>query len=384
MSDLGDGGLLGGTGPGGGATLAGAAPVGAGGGRRLLGSLLAPLRRGRRVRTFREGNLVATGLVAGAVLLAATLLALNFSRLPVLSGTTTYRALFANAGGLTAGDIVTVAGVRVGSVTGLSLRGDQVEVRFTVANSVRIGSQSSAGMKVLTPIGQEYLEITPAGPGTLHGPIPEARTTIPLTLVGDLSTLSNETARLNLAQLERSLDVTSTTLRGVPKASVSSALTGLARLSTIIASRQQDLSTLVTSAASISGVLARHSADLVNLVGQGDLVLRVLEQRRAAITALLATTSSLGRQLTSLFDGSAGQLTSLLANLDTVSRTLADDRGDLATAIPLLQAFSRYAANATGSGPFADFTLPTLLIPDNVIAQCAKERLTDPLRGCRV
>ena len=52
--------------------------------------------------------------------------------------------------------------------------------------------------------------------------------------------------------------------------------------------------------------------------------------------------------------------------------------------IPGLAAFTRYSANVTGSGPFADFVAPTLVVPDNLIAQCSKLGALDPQRGCRV
>jgi phospholipid/cholesterol/gamma-HCH transport system substrate-binding protein len=344
----------------------------------------APRRSERGSIKFRERNLKTIAIVTALVLVAAVLVSLNLSRIPFLSRTRTYHAMFANAGGLATGDIVTVAGVRVGTVTALTLDHAQVEVTFTISDGVHLGSQTSANMKVLTPIGQEFLELAPAGPGHLSGAIPQSRTTIPETLVSDLSTLSTETGKINIPQLEKSLDATSGTIKGIPATTVASALGGLARLSSIIASRQQDLSALVTSASSLAGVLATNDAQIVNLVGQGDLVLKVLEQRRADITALLVTTSSLGQELSSLLTNNRSQLITLLTNLRTVSAILAHDSGDLGAAIPLLEAFSRYSANATGSGPFADFTLPTLLIPDNVIAQCAKLTLSDKLRGCRV
>lgn len=339
-----------------------------------------------RMRKFRERNLTVIGIVSAFVLVVAVVGALNFSKLPFINNTKTYKAEFANAAGLTDGSLVTVAGVRVGTIKSIGLHGPEVQVSFTISGNVHLGTTTSAAAKVLTPIGQEYLELAPAGPGTLSTStaIPLSRTTIPNTLISALSTLSTETGKINITQLEKSLNTTSATLKGIPKSTVTSALTGLARFSSIIASRQQDLSALVTSASNLSGVLADHSAQLVNLVSQGDLVLKVLEQRRADITQLLSTTSTLSSELSSLLTTNKSQLVVLLDNLKTVSATLAKDSGDIGKAIPLLEAFSRYSANATGSGPFADFTLPTLLIPDNVIAECSKMKLTDPVKGCRV
>jgi hypothetical protein len=52
----------------------------------------------------------------------------------------------------------------------------------------------------------------------------------------------------------------------------------------------------------------------------------------------------------------------------------------------VLAAFSRYAANTTGSGPFPDVSVPTLLIPDNLIDQCSRSGAfpsINPQVGCR-
>ena len=50
-----------------------------------------------------------------------------------------------------------------------------------------------------------------------------------------------------------------------------------------------------------------------------------------------------------------------------MSAVLAKDSNDFGQAIPVLAAFSRYSANATGSGAFVDVSVPTLLIPDNLL-----------------
>lgn len=136
----------------------------------------------------------------------------------------------------------------------------------------------------------------------------------------------------------------------------------------------------------LSGVLSQRSHQLFDLVGQSDLVLSVLEQRRAAIQQLLVSTSTLSQQITSILSVNRPQLTSLLQDLQAVSAVLAKDSNDFGAAIPVLAAFSRYAANASGSGAFVDVAVPTLLIPDNLIVQCSApgaEPSPNPQVGCR-
>ncbi|MGA2208822.1 MAG: MCE family protein [Acidimicrobiales bacterium] len=337
------------------------------------------------MKHFRERNPLVVGLSALCVLVLAVVGALNFSKLPLFGGGTTYQADFVDASGLATGDIVTVAGVRVGEITGISLDGDKVLVSFTVAQGVHLGDTSSVAAKVLTPLGQEYLEVTPAGPGTQSsaGAIPLSRTSIPNTLIGDLSQATSEGEHYDIGALVKSLEVSSQDLQGTPASLTTEALAGLARFSGVLAAHEQELSTIVTQGAALTTVLAKRSQELVTLVGQSNLVLQVLDQRRQAIHQLLVTTAALSTQLTEIFKGDNGPLTELLSKLTTVSAVLSNDSTKLSDAVPILAAFDRYAANVTGSGPFADVVIPTMLIPDNIIQQCGTSHIANPGQGCQ-
>jgi len=329
-------------------------------------------------------NLYVIAGVSAVVLVIAALLALNFSKLPLISSQRTYQADLASAVGLSNGNVVTIAGVRVGAVTGLSLHGNAARVTFTVSGGPRLGRDTRLDIKVLNPVGVEYLELTPAGPGNLSGPIPVSRTTIPGTLVGDLNQLTTNVQQTNLDQLVKSLEVLTQTFAANSPAETKAAIDGVSRLSAVFAARQSEVADLVDQADQLTTELNSHNAQLVNLLGQADLVLQVLNQRKAAIDTLLTTATGLTSQLNHLIVGDRSVLDPMLSNLQAVSAFLAKDSSNLGEAIPLLAAFTRYSANVTGSGPFADFVAPTLVVPDNLIAQCAKLGALDPQRGCRV
>jgi phospholipid/cholesterol/gamma-HCH transport system substrate-binding protein len=340
------------------------------------------------MRKFREMNLYGVAAVAAVVFVVAAYLALNFSHLPLISHQRTYRADFASAIGLQKGDVVTIAGVRVGAISGMSLRdtprGTVAEVSFTVNGGPPIGQGTTVDAKVLNPVGVEYIQLTPKGPGRQRGPIPTSRTTIPGTLVEDLNQLTTQTQQTNIPQLVKALSVVSDTLAANSPAQTKAAIDGVSKLSAVLAGRQDELTQLVNQADQLTQVLNSRTSQLVDLLGQADLVLQVLNQRKAAIDNLLKTTSQLTGQIDHLIVGDRSVLDPMLANLQAVSAFLARDSHNLSAAIPLLAAFSRYSANVTGSGPFADFVAPTLVVPDNLVAQCAKIANLDPQRGCRV
>jgi phospholipid/cholesterol/gamma-HCH transport system substrate-binding protein len=336
------------------------------------------------MRKFRERNLIVVAAISAAVMLIGAFLALNFAKLPLISSQKSYAADFQSAVGLQRGDVVTIAGVRVGAVSGMSLHGTVARVSFTVNGGPRLGSETRVDAKILNPVGVEYLELTPNGAGALKGPIPVSRTTIPGTLVQDLDVLTTQTQQTNIPQLVQALKVITQTLGTNAPAQSKAAIDGVARLSAVLAARQSELANLVTQANALTGVLNQHNSQLVDLLGQSNLILEVLAQRKAAIDNLLATTTQLANQVNHLIVGDRSVIDPMLSNLQAVSRFLAQDSRDVSSAIPLLAAFSRYSANVAGSGPFADFVAPTLVIPDNLIAQCSALGQVDPLRGCRV
>lgn len=323
------------------------------------------------MKRFRERNRAVTGVVGLAVILALTTAALKFSSLPLIHSEATYSARFPNAAGLVGGDIVTIDGVKIGTITAMSLQGDSVLVSFDVGTGVHLGSTTSAAAKVLSPIGTEYLELTPSGSGTLSATIPESRTSVPYNLVTDLSGLGNTIQGYNLPVLEKALQVGQQTLGATSTPELTSAFKGLARISAVVGSEQNAVAAIVTQGANLSAILSKRSLQLYDLFGQANLVLVVLEQRATAIRQLLDATSSLSRQITTILAVNRSQLTGLLDSLQGVSAILAKDATAIGNAIPIVAAFSRYAANSTGSGPFADVGVPTLLIPDNLAVECS-------------
>ena len=337
------------------------------------------------MKRFRERNRALTGLVGIVVIICLVVGALNFASLPLIHDNTTYQADFATAGGLAAGDVVTVDGVKVGSVTGLALEGDKVRVTFTVAGT-SLGATSSAAAKVLSPVGTEFMEVNPSGDGSLQGPIPVSRTSVPYNLVTALSGLGSEIQHYNIPQLEHALNVGSQDFSGTDVSQTTSAFQGLADISKVIGSEGTSLATIVSQGAKLSGVLSQRSQQLFDLFGQSDLVLSVLQQRRSDIDQLLASTATLSQQITSILSVNKPALTTMLEDLQSVSAVLAKDSNDFGQAIPLLAAFSRYAANSTGSGAFVDVSVPTLLIPDNLAVQCSASGAypsSNPQVGCR-
>ena len=116
---------------------------------------------------FRERNPVPIGAISIAVILALLVIAFKAQDMPLIGGGDTYRAAFAESGGLKPNDEVRIAGVRVGKVTGVELKGNQVIATFKVDTPSKFGRETAAAIKVKTLLGAMFIALEPAGSGQL-------------------------------------------------------------------------------------------------------------------------------------------------------------------------------------------------------------------------
>ncbi|MDQ1711389.1 MAG: phospholipid/cholesterol/gamma-HCH transport system substrate-binding protein [Frankiaceae bacterium] len=324
------------------------------------------------MKPFRERNpipIAVGGLLAIALLLLGSF-NLDKIPLPIFGRTTAYQAAFTNAAGIARENEVRVAGVRVGSVTGVSLDvpGKQVLVKFQVDQGIDLGEETKAAIKLKTLLGTKYLELTPAGTGRLAkgDTIPLARTTVPFQIYDAFNQLSATIDQVDTKKLALALDTLADTFRD-SKGNARSALTGLSALSRTISSRDAQLAELLAGTKKVTAALAARDSELTKLIGDADLVMQVVLARRQAISALLNDTSRLATQLTSLVRANRAQLDPLLDNLHSVVGVLKSNLGNLDKAVASLGPFARYTANATGNGTWLDVYSENLVVSDQLL-----------------
>jgi phospholipid/cholesterol/gamma-HCH transport system substrate-binding protein len=310
---------------------------------------------------FRERNPVTIGAISIVVLLALIAVAFEAGNLPLVGGGNTYHAEFKELGGLKANDEVRIAGVRVGKVTGIELKGNKVDVSFKVKTPSKFGTETQANIKVKTLLGAMYLSLLPQGPGQLpkDSTIPVSRTTSPYDVVEAFSGLADRAEKINVTRLGQSLDTLATLTRDTP-AAFQGTLRGLSRLSATVASRNEQIGELLQNLHSVSGVLAARDDDLVSLMKNSDVLLRALVARRAAVHTLLVSTSRFSRELTLLVEQTRGDLKPALQNLQGVVNVLLKNQSNLDESLRLMAPFYRVFANTLGSGPWFDTWIANL------------------------
>lgn len=306
------------------------------------------------MKSFNERNPVTIAVVGSIVSVLVVIGAFYWNHLPFVNTTTGYSAEFPEAAGLRAGDDVRVAGVKVGTVTGIALSGTHVQVTFNVSDTW-IGNDSRADIKIETLLGQKYLAVEPLGTRALDPstPIPLHRTSSPYDVTTALEGLGSDLGQINSTQLAKSFTALADAFRNTP-ASVRASLKGLSALSKTIASRDDELALLVQNTRRITDVLANDNPQIDKLLTDGNVLLSELRSRSAAITTLLDGTKSLSAQLIGLVNDNNTTLAPALTQLNRVATILQTNQQNLDNALRLIGPYYSLLNDAVGNGRWLD------------------------------
>jgi phospholipid/cholesterol/gamma-HCH transport system substrate-binding protein len=288
--------------------------------------------------------------VVGAGTLA--LASLHLEQLPFVATDIAYRAEFADAGGLLAGDDVEVAGVKVGRVQSIALDGDHVRVQFSLPPRIRLGDASTARIQTTTLLGRRDLTVQPQGGGRLdpNATIPIARTTSPYSLNDALGDVSTTVSELDTRQLDQALDTLSQSLSNTP-APLRSAMAGVSALSQSLNKRDEALRSLLTQAQSVTGVLGRRSGQINALLVDGEALLAELDARRTAIATLVVNIGAVSQQLTELVQQNRTQLAPTLNQLNSVLALLQRNKTALDQSLDGLVGYATTLGEQVGGTP---------------------------------
>ncbi|MCW2495099.1 MCE family protein [Jatrophihabitans sp.] len=306
------------------------------------------------MKSFNERNPVIIAVVGLVALVGVGLLTFYSNSLPLLTSSTTYTADFHDASGLQSGDDVRVAGVKVGSVDSISLSGGHVRVVFDVSGTW-IGDRTTAGIKIKTLLGQEYLGLSPQGTAAQNPDrsIPTSRTSTPIDVAQALSGLATTTGDIDTTQLAKSFETLSEAFANTPNG-VRTTLQGLSALSETIASRDSELRQLAGHAKDVTAVLVGNNANVTSLVNDGKLLLAELQSRSAAITRLLSGTRTFAASLAGIVTDNQKTIGPALAQLKKVTDILNANQGNVDKALQLIGPYFSMINDAAGNGHWLD------------------------------
>jgi phospholipid/cholesterol/gamma-HCH transport system substrate-binding protein len=274
-------------------------------------------------------------------------------------------AIVEHSAGLRVGEEVQVAGVGSGEVRGIHLDGHQVRVDFTIDRDVELGRSTRASIKVATLLGSHFLEVAPAGPGSLKDDtIPLAHTTVPFNLQDVIEGSTGTLDELDGVTMSESFRVLADALRDTPD-DARAAIDGVARLSAVAAKRTDQMGALLRSSRQVTTDLATNSEEIIDLLRQSNLVLKELTKRRDVIHAMLVDARRLAREVSGVLADNEEQLEPLMRDFSAALANLRKQEKKISDSIDGLGTMAYYFANASGNGPWIDLHVPVGL-PDNI------------------
>jgi phospholipid/cholesterol/gamma-HCH transport system substrate-binding protein len=311
---------------------------------------------------YHGSGLVRSGFIGVILIVLIITVGLQPDRITQWATAIRYQALFTEAGGIAAGNDVRISGMKVGSVSDVSLDRGKALVSFTVDSAISLGSQTSAHIRTGTLLGQRILTLESSGSATMHprDVIPVSRTSSPYSLTEAVSDLTSNTAGTDTEGINQALDSLSATIdRIAPQ--LGPTFDGVTRLSRSLNSRNDSLRSLLKSAASVTGVLAQRSQQLDALILNANDLIGVLDDRRQAIVGLLASVTALSQELSGIVADNEKVLAPTLQKLNSVTAMLERNRDNIGKALPGLVKYQITQGEAVANGYFYEAFVANLL-----------------------
>lgn len=316
-----------------------------------------------RKTPLEERSQTVLGLIALAVLtaLVATVLVIR----AVGPGYHRVTADFLQAAALQPKNPVTVAGVHVGTVTGMELMGDKVRVTMNVSNDVKLGKDSKAVIMVMTILGSRYLSLEPVAGGSLpDNHIDLAHTKVPYDLQEALQDATYNWEQVNTDELAKTVEVLGKQLADLPPL-IPRAMNNLQTLSTLMADRRSQFGDMLKTMQAVTTTLRRQQASIGRMIIQGNELFGEFLARQAAFTAMLQSVTGLVNTLNPVIVNDRAKLDELLQNMRQLTDLAAKHDDLLRNILQVAPVTVRNLANATGTGNAAELNIANGLVVDS-------------------
>jgi phospholipid/cholesterol/gamma-HCH transport system substrate-binding protein len=278
------------------------------------------------------GPIIKSLIFIIVTVLATGVLLSTISNTAVSGKSVGYSAIFTDATALQIGDDIRMAGVRIGSVSGIHVTNRRdAEVNFDISSSVPLASTVTATIRFRNLVGQRYIELD-QGAGSPEVPWPNSRT------LG----LDRTTPALDLTMLFNGFQPLFTALQPKDINELSY------EIIQIFQGEGTTVSDLVTRTASLTSSLADRDQLIGQVIDNLTSVLKTVNARRNGLSSIIISL----KELVSGLAQDRGAVKSVVGNLadltTTVSGLLQSARPSLKTSIDSLGALSANLANNSG------------------------------------
>ena len=301
---------------------------------------------------------VAVAVLATIVVTASLL---NLSSQPQ----TGYSALFTNASGLQPGDFVDIAGVQVGTVSGVQLQGHDALVNFTADSNQQLTTTTRVNVDYANLLGQQLIALvpgsTPGKPLPAGAQIPTSRTAPALDLTGIFNGFQPLFSALTPQQVNELTGSIIEVFQG-ESGDVANLVTQTASLTENLAQRQQLIGQVIDNLSAVAGTLDAHDQQLVTMIDQFDSLVNGLVNERGQLGSTIDSLSGLTHAVSSLLSQSQPTLDQAINAVVSASHTAAQDQSGFDGVLSNLPAFIETLDKVAATGSWLNVYICNLTI----------------------
>jgi phospholipid/cholesterol/gamma-HCH transport system substrate-binding protein len=308
--------------------------------------LLSRLRRGLRG----EGRvLLKLSLYAAGCLVVLGWLVSMVGNTAFFAERTSYEAELDDATGLRVNDAVKIAGVEVGSVTGIDIDRGRAVVAFEVEEGTELLDSTQAGIRWRNVLGQKYLYLYPGEDGQplASGDRIPIDQSVPSADVGDFLNAVGPV----LQALDP--DDANAFVRAVSEG---------------VSGNEAEIRRLIDDSAGLAQVLGGLDGEVGSIITNMEQVTTAVAQRDDAVDELLVNLSSLSGDVAARNQSLNGLVEDFAGVQTRLARLLRENRGDLDGTIDDLRVIAQALGRHEGDLDAALATLPEGVGPYHLIS----------------
>ena len=249
-----------------------------------------------------------------------------------------YEAELDDATGLRVNDAVKIAGVEVGSVTGIDIEHGHAVVSFEVDDGTVLPSSTRSGVRWRSVLGQKYLYLYPGESGAPLEPgdrIPIEQS-VPSADVGDfLNALGPVLQALDPDDANAFVQAVSEGVSG-NEAQVRSLIDDSSSLATVLGGLDGQVGSIITNLDDVAGAVARRDDAVDELLVNLSSLSGDLAGRNQSLNALITDFADVQHRLERLLRENRGDLDGTIDDLRVIAEILAEHDTDLEGALATL------------------------------------------------
>jgi phospholipid/cholesterol/gamma-HCH transport system substrate-binding protein len=267
-------------------------------------------------------------------------LAVKIGNLSLFSSRHTIDAQLSDVTGLASGDVVNIAGVPVGQVSGISVDHGHALISLSVDNTVTLRRSTDVGMRWQNVIGQKEIELYPGHGGPILAPgstIPLSHDVTDASINAFLNSLGPLLSSINPTEANEFVENVSGALEG-DTAEINQLINSGAAVSSTVESLDTQVGQVIGNLDQVLTALASRSGDIDSLVTNLQTVSSALASKNSLLDDVVGNLSQVATDLASLIGNNHNTITSTIDNLQAVASDVQNNQQNLANSLSTLGA----------------------------------------------